>query len=291
MKTKIPDVKIKKYLNRYNSGDMQSYSVIVNLLSPYIYNYPRIVFSSDSDRCSEFYEYILIRLKKILTVYKESEAKFITWFTVVLRNRYLNYIREQKAKNSPGENFIHVSLDAGFEDSRSLYNIIGEHRDFMYQEQEWYNVMIERIVSGLREKQRIFFHLYYIETLRPEDIGFISITLDMAVRDILTGLDEVRNSMLRKYELKNTGLSKLNIVFQKILKKQKEGRAKEVESLKEKRMKLLEEYRRIKLNPSYESLVLFLHLPLGTISTGISRMKSAVKDILKEFYHEKLPVS
>ena len=68
---------------------------------------------------------------------------------------------------------------------------------------------------------------------------------------------------------------------------QDEGNHDSVPGMRRRREKLLDEYRRIKIHPSYESLARFLRKPLGTVSTGISRMKSAVRVVLEE-YHEKL---
>jgi RNA polymerase sigma factor (sigma-70 family) len=96
MKCTIPDEKIKLLIQNCLEGDKSRYPSIVRMLTPYIYNYPRIVFGTDLDTCADFYEYILRRLEKILTKYSDTGARFVTWFTVVLRNRYLNYLRERR---------------------------------------------------------------------------------------------------------------------------------------------------------------------------------------------------
>ena len=53
---------------------------------------------------------------------------------------------------------------------------------------------------------------------------------------------------------------------------------------------MLEEYRRIRIHPSYERIARFLGIPLGTVSTGVARMKRAVREIVEELYNEKLPL-
>ncbi len=295
MSHRIPDLKIKSYMHRYKAGDKTTYSSIIQMLSPYIYNYPRIVFSTSSDLCGDFYEYIIRRLEKILDLYKESDAKFVTWFTVVLRNRYLNFIRERRSKNSVEERFGVVSLDRSDEDSQSLYDLIGEERNFIHSDKIQYNTLIDEIVRYLNERQRLFFHLYFIESLRPEDVGFLSIALNRPVREVLSGIDLLRNAMIRKYEMKNRSLAKLNLLHQEVLRTQRDGKHGEAAYIRKKRERVLEEYRRMKLNPSYEGIAEFLKLPLGTVSTGIARMKKAVKNVLEELYeelyNEELPVS
>jgi hypothetical protein len=61
--------------------------------------------------------------------------------------------------------------------------------------------------------------------------------------------------------------------------------------VKKKREKVFIEYKRVKLNPAYESIAKFLRLPIGTVSTGIMRMKRAATAYLGEEKHETLPVS
>ncbi len=95
--------------------------------------------------------------------------------------------------------------------------------------------------------------------------------------------------MLEKYRLKNKLFQRLNVLYHDILKNQDENNKIEVEKLKKKRNKVLDEYKRVKLTPSYESLSQFLGFPIGTVSTGIMRMKSAVQKFLKEHYDEEMP--
>ncbi len=291
MKTRIPDVKIKSNIQQIQNGNKSLYQETVKILSPYIYNFPRIVFSADSDLCGDFYEYVFVRLEKILMAYRETEAKFVTWFTVVLRNRYFNFIRERKSKNSIGDNYKFISLDCDTGKTQSLHNLIGVRDHFSHSEHSSYEPLLERIVRNLNHNQRLFFHLYYIDTIRPEDIGFISITLNRTVQDVLSSISKLKDGMVRKYKLRNDTYEKLNLLYHEILRNQRDGKIESVQIMKKKQNKLLQEYWRVKVNPSYSSLADFLNLPLGTVSTGISRMKSAVRDIIGEFKDEKLPIS
>jgi RNA polymerase sigma factor (sigma-70 family) len=241
------------------------------------------VFGTDLDTCADFYEYILRRLEKILTKYSDTGARFVTWFTVVLRNRYLNYLRERKTQNRGEDQIKCISFDFHSENGPSLYDIIGDNRSY---DQSRFQEIIEGIVQSLKDKQRVFFHLYYIETLRPEDIGFISVYLGRHIRRLLSGINMIRNSMVEKYRIRNRLSKKLSDLYYELLKHQKEGDITAAERIKKKRENVLEEYRRVKLNPSYETIARFLEYPIGTVSTGIKRMKSAVKSYLKEHFHE-----
>jgi RNA polymerase sigma factor (sigma-70 family) len=289
MKNRIPDTKIKGYIRDFKSGEERSYSLIVSMISQYIYNYPRIVFSSDVDACGDFYEYMLRRLRNIINAYRETEAKFLTWFTVVLRNRYLNFLREKRSKYIAKENINLVSFDYQTERFQGLYNVVGDTRDYGSSGERDYSELVDTIVKNLRDKQRLYFHLYYIDTLRPEDLGFLAVYIGLGFREVLFGIDRIKGSLIEKYEIKRSILQKLTALFYRIMRCQREGDEKQAGELKKKRDNLLREYRRVKLNPSYKNISNFLKLPQGTVSAGILRMKQSVKQILKEHHYEEMP--
>jgi len=282
MKSSIHDAKLKCFIREYKKGDEKAYLKAVDMISEYIYNYPRIVFGADPDGCGDFYEYILVRLDDILGRFRDTGAKFVTWFTVVLRNRYFNFLRESKRGYLLRERMDQVSLD--FENGRSisLYNIVGDVRDYSGSSPRVYDELIDTIVKELNGRQRVFFHLYFIDTLRPEDVGFLSIYLEKSPREVLEGIDDIRRSMVRRYEFKRELLLKLASVYYMIMQHQREGDARKVDGLREKRKKFILEYRHAKLNPSYRSISGFLGLPLGTVSSGIMRMKSYAQHIVEQ---------
>ena len=290
MKSRLPDGKIKEIVKLYKNGDEKSYTLLIEMLSKFIYNYPRVVYGMNMDTCGDFFEYVLPRMKTILDGYRETDAKFITWFTVVLRNRYLNFVRGKKMKNRVEEQTGVVSFDFCYESSQSLYDFIGDGRSYGEWDVLRYDNLIDELTKELKEKHRLFFHLYFIESIRPEDISFISICTGGSYRESLQGIGEIRDTMLEKYRLKNKLFQRLNDIYYDILRNHEENNKSQVEKLKKKRNKVLDEYERVKLTPSYESLSAFLGFPLGTVSTGIMRMKSAVQKYLKEHYHEEMPV-
>lgn len=91
----MPDSRIKEAGNSYKKGDEKSYTLLIEMLSGYIYNYPRVAFGMNMDTCGDFFEYILTRMKPILNGYRETDAKFTTWFTFVLRNRYIGTLHNR----------------------------------------------------------------------------------------------------------------------------------------------------------------------------------------------------
>ena len=290
MRNPIPDAKVKERVRSYQRGDTDAFQKIVQLISRYIYNYPRVVFAADPDCCSEFYEYMLSRLRKVLNSYRETDAKFVTWLTVVLRSRYLNFIREKSSKDSETADCCAISLDYTEGNRQSLYNLIAERRDFVRSNYAFYDELVERIVSHLNQRQRIFFHLYYIDSLRPEDVVFLSVTLHRSIRDILYGIGRLKEAVADRYERRNESYGRLNLYYLELIRAQHRGDLQAVARIRKKRAGALVEYHRTKIHPSYEGLAGFMEIPLGTVSTGISRMKRAVRTILEELYDEKLPL-
>ena len=94
--------------------------------------------------------------------------------------------------------------------------------------------------------------------------------------------------MAEKYRLKNKLYQKMNIFYYEILKNQKENNEPAVEKVKKKRNKVLDDYSKVKMNPSYESISHFLGFPMGSVSSGIMRMKREVQQFIREHHHEKV---
>jgi DNA-directed RNA polymerase specialized sigma24 family protein len=299
MGDRIEDRVVKEALGRYRDGDDGRFHEVVEMISHYIYNYPRIVFGADRDVCGGFYEYVLARMKEILGGYRVTGAKFLTWLTVVLRNRYLNYLREAKGSGGIEAKVRVVSLDGEYGsrarggapgDTRSLYDVVGDRRYLWTERCGGYDELLEGIVRNIRESQRVYFHLYFIDTIRPEDMAFLAIQLDRPVSRILEGVRSVRGSMEEKYRLKWRLEHRLNALFYDLLHGQRDGKGDLVGRLKNRQAKLVKDYERVKLNPSYESIAKFLGLPVGTVSTGIMRMKKSVQSRLEETGYEKMQV-
>lgn len=102
----LDDREIKSLILHYqnNKDKDNTFNRIKEILSEYIYHFPAIAFDSyEEDDKGDFYLYISDRLEKILTEYQVQEnCLFKTYFYLVLRRHYLNFIksstREKKWK-------------------------------------------------------------------------------------------------------------------------------------------------------------------------------------------------
>ncbi|MBN1899590.1 MAG: hypothetical protein JW827_12500 [Spirochaetes bacterium] len=94
---RINEDKIVKLVRDYQKDrENQIMIEIIQQTSQMIYNYPKIVFHRNEDDCSDYYLYLVQRLDKIILTYDPAKATFQTWFNVVLRSRYINWIKKRK---------------------------------------------------------------------------------------------------------------------------------------------------------------------------------------------------
>ena len=100
----IEDREIKDWIHLYQESG-EGLSRIRETLADMIYQFPAIGFEVyDHDVKGDFYLYVSDRLPKILESYVPREnARFKTFFYLVLRRQYLNFIktRKQKIRETP----------------------------------------------------------------------------------------------------------------------------------------------------------------------------------------------
>jgi len=100
-----------------DQGSAPSLEKLKRILSRFILDYPRRVFFRKADECSAYFEYVCVRLPRVLKKYRQTEARFKTWFLVVLRNLYLNWLKRDERKE------LLVPLTAGAEREIDLADI------------------------------------------------------------------------------------------------------------------------------------------------------------------------
>jgi DNA-directed RNA polymerase specialized sigma24 family protein len=95
----IDDPEIKRLVLAYQEeGGGPVPEAILKKISGVVMDYPARVFCRNFDDCSDYYEYVTCRLPGILKGYRQTGALFTTWFLVVLRNQYLNWLKKNEAR-------------------------------------------------------------------------------------------------------------------------------------------------------------------------------------------------
>ncbi len=103
----LNDKEVKKFINHFQKTQ-KGFEKIKEILSNFIYQFPAIAFECyDDDIKGDFYLYVLDRLKKTISNYKiQNKSQFKTYFYLVLRRFYLNFIHSQnenKTESLPNE--------------------------------------------------------------------------------------------------------------------------------------------------------------------------------------------
>ncbi len=275
----INDEKIKNIIARFKRGEESLLSEILDEIALYVYNYPKAVYNACDDTCSDFYEYILSNFKRILKNYEIGRAKFSTWLTVVLRTRYLNFLKLHRRDDKNSE----VSLDLTVKSNTGLYNLLGDTRSYSDVNSSKFDRLIDEIVSKLSDSMRFYFHAFYADIIRPEDVRFISIYLNVSIMDVLIGLNKIKYDIEVKRENRAKIESRLSASYGNIIMAQRQKQKNDEKSARKTQNRLLNEYSKARMNPSYEVIAELCGYPVGTVAAGISRMKRAVRGIVERY--------
>jgi len=171
---RLDDQKIKKLIEKWQNYFIEKdWDEIMTQIAPVIRAYPALCHKENEDICSEFFVWLYPQLKKILSSYKISEALFITWFFVVLRNRYLNFISSYK------KDIQTVPLEIKKENK---FILLSDIKDFnLWKENKNRNDTIKKLlkstVKRLPTHKRLLLHLLFDE-LSPEEIRKINPSKD-----------------------------------------------------------------------------------------------------------------
>ncbi len=195
--TKIDDRKVKKMIQDYQKGSC-SLKAVLEYISDYIYNFPKIIFNADLDECGDFYVNIIQVIGKLLKKYSVEKTKFTTWLCVVLRRKYLSWKNSQKKQEIiPFENEQLIY----FKDKEQLEKQLSES-SFDVEKHEYIRTMI----NSTPPKVRIVLKLYYHDFFTAPDLVEISKVFKIEIFELLSGLKD----LYRDISQKNIKLNKLN---------------------------------------------------------------------------------
>jgi len=176
----ICDEEIKKLILSYQKTG-ENLPKIKELLSEFIYHFPAIAFETyHEDIKGDFYLYFLDRLEKTLKDYKVFEtAKFKTYFYLVLRRHYLNFIqgRKKELKTNP----INSNVEAKVKEADSV--------DLE---------KISLLFASLPQKYRLILKLRCPDFLLPEDLYLLGREFHKEPAELLKKIDMVLRDQAKK---------------------------------------------------------------------------------------------
>jgi len=158
----IDDGKIKKLIARYQNNE-EPIAVVIEYLAPIMYSYPLLIAKLDEDSCSDYFEYMLIRMKKILSAYREMDYKFMTWFSVVLRRHYYNWLKSRKDKNIDIP-LLNAPINGESGDEMVFFLAYEEYRPTGVYEK------IDKLINTLPSREKIILKLHYFNFFKEEDL-------------------------------------------------------------------------------------------------------------------------
>ncbi len=256
-------IKIKENKNQKLLKDL------IEKVSPLIYNFPRIVFNADIDNCGEFYIYVIERFNKFIFKYDNNIASFKTWFFILLKSYYINWLKSKSNRRLENEEKIKSQL---FFDYVSF---------FKWKENEVKNLQneVKIFIDNLKLKDKVIIKLLYFP-LNEEILEEISQVTGEKKDEIYFKY----NSLLKR---NNKRLKRINIIKEKIEKFeyeifQKKKRGEQLSSKRVYRLKELKEkyYNNLELlKPEHISLL--LNLTKREIYYRIKKVKKLVYEKFK----------
>ncbi len=204
---RINDLKIKELIEQHNNTG-QYYDEIISHLSEYIYNYPRISFHQPEDVCGDYFLHIHERLPKILLKYKSQDCLFVTWFTVVLRHQYINWIK--KYNNIYEKKIIYI------EDYQYDEEFHFKEEDNWKEEQEIQQNQFVDILNSLPKKVKVVMKLYFFSYFKAEDLVDVSKIFKRDISLLLSQYDKLLQYSVEQYDKEKIIMDKVNTSFQKV---------------------------------------------------------------------------
>src|SRR4030065_224072 len=87
------------YVKKFQNGSITKREFLKHV-NPIILNVPVYLGCKSTDVKHDFYAHIISKIDKLISFYKEvPHAKFTTWFNLVLKREFYNFISKAKKKD------------------------------------------------------------------------------------------------------------------------------------------------------------------------------------------------
>ena len=279
--TKIEDHKIKELIEEYqNSGE--SLSKIIQMVSEFVYNFPRIRFNQTSDVCGDFYCYFFQKLPPLLLKYTIQSHPFISWFAVVLRRHYINWGIKNQNKSLTSTHYIDNYIDHQNHNSSDQSEIDKSE--------------IKKVMNSLPKKVRVVLKLHFFDFFDGSDLKEASEIFERDPSTLLEKYDALLEYTLTQYEKEKEAISKVNssynhlLHYKEMLSKLSESLSDEKEEIENKvafyqtqHQKAIDHFKRFYISIKPDLISDLLGITTNAVHNLIYRGKRLLKEKLKDY--------
>ena len=286
---KSDDGRIKKLVANYQSQG-EGFEEIAGVLSDYIYSYPRLRFRQPEDVCGDFYLYFFERLEGVLKKYHEQECLFSTWFAVVLRRQYLNWLEWSAARKERKTYYLEDMYHGGE---------AGVYEEFQNPFPDGNNgELIREMIDSLPRKVKVAMKLYYFDFFEGKDLPEIAGIFDQNLTVLIDKYENILRHSVEQYDRERELLEKLNYAYSELWGVQEKLKQAEMSPgadenrlhlLNEKTMKykdrharLLDQYQRFHVSVKCDVICDFLGISANAVHNLVYRGKVLLKEKLEE---------
>ena len=208
--SEIDDGKIKKLIERYQNNDAPL-STIIEYLTPLIYSYPHIIAGLDEDSCSDYFEYLLTRMEKVISSYRVMDYKFMTWFSVVLRRQYYNWLKSKKnqIQDIP---ILNAPIDGESGDELISFLAYEEYRSTNSFEK------LENMINTLPAREKTIMKLHYFSFFQEEDLFELSEIFSLEFQTVLKKYQNYSIPLEQREQKIYSIQEKLGLAYQRLQK-------------------------------------------------------------------------
>jgi len=283
---KINDNEVKNLISRYKDGETEL-SAVIDYLAGIIYSFPKYFSNFNEDSCSDFFEYVLVRFEKIISGYKIMDFQFSTWFYLVLRRHYYNWVKSEADKSYKNRRISILSLNddytAAIADTVAYYNIEHHSND-------------KRIIDALEKlppEIRVVIKLHFLDFFKEKDFFDIKDAYGGELTELVSKYYSIlENALIRKQEVVNIQ-ERISKTFNKMLSLQQSVETENNNSTKSlldeleiEKSKLNEN--REKFKKTYTSLknieiASLLGIPSRQVSNLLYKGKNLLRKILRDY--------
>ncbi len=275
----IDDEEIKTIISEHKQGKCE-FNKVTEYLAPLIYSFPKLFSSMDEDSCGSFFEYMLTRIEKMISSYTITKVKFISWFIIVLRRSFYNWV---KYETSNDKYLLSLNKPVNKDIQTELINFIVYEQEPVDEQK----IEIRKIMDTLPDNIKIIVRLHYFDFFSDSDIIQASKIFKLDINNLLYKYNKIKNAVLyRKNDIFSLQ-EKLAIAYEKYEKlkssNQKLNNNQDFVKAKKKYLKRLNELKSSFTTLTNKEISELLNIDIRKIANLLFRGRKMLEEKLNKY--------